>query len=471
MRCFIFLVVFLETVAINAQTNIFPDCQSGPLASFPICDESLSVHERAMDLINRMSIEEKASWLVHMAYPIPRLGLPPYLWWNEALHGVLYLKHHAEGVPEATSFPAPINLAATFNMDLIYRVANSISTEARAANNENITGLNFFTPNINIFRDPRWGRGQETPGEDPYLVSQYVSGMVRGLQEGEDSRYLKIAATCKHLIAYDMDDWNGTTRWTFNAQVSDQDLVETYLPPFETCIRDAHVKSIMGSLNAINGIPACAHQFLLQTIARLERKIFFQICSYLSYFFRDTFHFDGFAVCDCSGIRNILTGHHYTSTNSDTIAAALHAGIDLDCGYFYSANIPIAIDNKTIVPADVDQASLRTFTTLIRLGYFDLPEQQIYRNFSRVNINTPEAQQLALLSAQQSLVLLKNINHSLPLYLSQLTNKTVALIGPSINATELMQSSYHGRAPILISPWMAFSTITSSILLFEVMFF
>ena len=269
MHCFIFILIFIKTIIINGQTNIFPDCKSGPLASFPICDQSLSVHERAIDLISRMTIEEKASWLVHMVHPIPRLGLPPYLWWNEALHGVMYLKDHAVGVPEATSFPAPINLAATFNVDLIHRVANIISTEARGANNENITGLNFFTPNINIVRDPRWGRGQETPGEDPYLVSQYVTAMVRGLQEGEDNRYLKVAATCKHFIAYDMESWNGTTRWTFDAQVSDQDFVETYLPPFETCIRDAHVTSIMGSLNAINGIPACAHRFLFQTVARL----------------------------------------------------------------------------------------------------------------------------------------------------------------------------------------------------------
>ncbi|CAF0801355.1 unnamed protein product [Rotaria sordida] len=345
-------------IVTNAQTVLFPDCQSGPLKSFPICDQSLSVQQRAIDLVSRMTIEEKANWLINTVQPIPRLGLPSYQWWNEALHGVMYLKAHAIGVPEATSFPSPLNLASTFNLNLIHRIANIISTEARAANNENITGLNFFTPNINLVRDPRWGRGQETPGEDPFLASQYVSALVRGLQEGEDSRYLKIAATCKHFIAYDMDAWNGTSRWSFDAQVSDLDLVETYLPPFEACFRDAHVASIMGSLNAINGIPACAHRFFFQTIAR------------------DTFHFDGYAVCDCSGIQNIMTGHHYTSNNPDTIAAALHAGIDLDCGNYYSTNIPIALNNQTIVQADLDQASLRTFSILIRLGYFDPPEQQ-----------------------------------------------------------------------------------------------
>ena len=443
MYNFILILSLISPIAINGQTLLFPDCKSGPLASFPICNQSLSIQQRAADLVSRMTIEEKANWLSNTVQPVPRLGLPAYQWWNEALHGVMYLKAHDADVPEATSFPSPINLASTFNFDLIHRIATVISTEARAANNENITGLNFFTPNINLIRDPRWGRGQETPGEDPYLAMQYVSAMVRGLQEGEDSRYLKIAATCKHFLAYDLDAWKEASRWSFDAQVADIDLVETYLPPFEACFRDAHVASIMGSLNAINGIPACAHKFFLQTVAR------------------DTFNFDGYTVCDCGAIQNIMTGHHYTSNDPDTVAAALHAGLDLDCGNYYSAQIPLAL-NKTIVQTDVDQASIRTFSVLIRLGYFDPPEQQIYRSLNRTNINTPEAQQLALLSAQQSIVLLKNSNKILPLNLDQLTNKTIALIGPSINATELMQSSYHGPAPFLISPLMAFNEITAN---------
>jgi beta-D-xylosidase 4 len=153
-------------------------------------------------------------------------------------------------------------------MPLVYRIARVISIEARALNNEGLTGLNFFTPNINIFRDPRWGRGQETPGEDPYLTSQYAYTYVNGLQRGDDDRYLTVAANCKHYNAYDLENWNGTDRHHFNAIVSDQDLVETYLPPFESCIRDARAASIMCSYNAINGIPACANKFLLQTIAR-----------------------------------------------------------------------------------------------------------------------------------------------------------------------------------------------------------
>jgi beta-glucosidase-like glycosyl hydrolase len=197
-----------------------------------------------------------------------------------------------------------------------------------------------------------------------------------------------------------------------------------------------------------------------------KRTILFKKKSYLFYLNRDTFHFDGYVVCDCDGVRAMMNKHNYTSTTADTVAAALHAGVDLDCGTFFNANAQTALNNQTIVQADIDQALIRTLTILVRLGYFDPPEQQIYRNISLIDINTPEAQQLALLSAQQSIVLLKNMNNNLPLNLDQLTNKTIALIGPSINATVVMQSIYHGTAPFLISPLMAFNTITSSILLF-----
>jgi beta-D-xylosidase 4 len=217
-----------------------------------------------------MTTAEKITQMITSASAIPRLGLPAYQWWSEALHGLAFSPGISFGgdLPAATSFPMPINLGASFNTSLIYHVASVISTEARAFNNEGRAGLTFFTPNINIFRDPRWGRGQETPGEDPFLTSQYVYALIRGLQGGDDERYLKIAADCKHFDAYDLDNWNGSDRSYFDAKVSDQDLVETYLPPFETCIRDARVASIMCSLNAINGVPACADKFLIQTIAR-----------------------------------------------------------------------------------------------------------------------------------------------------------------------------------------------------------
>lgn len=264
------LVVLALLSGVRSQSESFPDCQSGPLSAWPICDQSLSSRERAADLIGRMTIEEKIAHMITTTEEIPRLGLPKYEFWSEALHGLAYspgVFFHGE-FPAASSFPMPINLGATFNLSLVYHVASVISTEARAFSNHGQAGLTYFTPNINIFRDPRWGRGQETPGEDPFLTSQYVYALIQGLQGGPDERYLKIAANCKHFDAYDLEKWNGTDRHHFDAKVTDQDLVETYLPSFQSCIEDARVASIMCSYNSVNGVPACANRFLLETIAR-----------------------------------------------------------------------------------------------------------------------------------------------------------------------------------------------------------
>ncbi|CAF3398343.1 unnamed protein product [Rotaria socialis] len=317
----------------------------------------------------------------------------------------------------------PINLGATFNMKLVHDIASIISTEARAFNNEGQAGLTFFTPKINIFRDPRWGRGQETPGEDSFLTSQYVYALIQGLQRGDDERYLKIAANCKHFDAYDLENWNGTNRHHFDAKVTDQDLVETYLPSFKTCIQDAQVASIMCSYNSINGIPACAHQFLLETIAR------------------ESFHLNGFVVSDCGAIGNSLYTHHYTSTVEDTVAVALHVGTDLECGVFYLFHLPDALNSKKITESDIDRSLMRTFHVLVRLGWFDPPEQQIYRQLNKNNVDTLEARQLSLGigSAQESIVLLKNTNQ--------------------------MQGLYHGRAPFLIDPVTGFKNLTAGTLI------
>ncbi|CAF0991145.1 unnamed protein product [Adineta ricciae] len=441
----IVLLFFSVVLQINGQYPSFPDCQAGVLASFPICNQSLTSRERAADLINRMTVLEKISQMITTAEGVPRLGLPKYEWWSEALHGLAYSPGVFFGgdLPAASSFPMPINLGATFNMRLVHQIASIISTEARAFNNEGRAGLTFFTPNINIFRDPRWGRGQETPGEDPFLTSQYVYALIQGLQRGDDERYLKIAANCKHFEAYDLENWNGTDRHHFNAIVSDQDLVETYLPPFKSCIQDAQVASIMCSYNSINGIPACAHQFLLETIAR------------------ESFHLNGFVVSDCNAISDILHTHHYTSTPEQTVAVALRAGTDLECGVFYLFHMNDALQRKLINETDITQALMRTYDVLIRLGWFDPPEQQVYRQLNKNNVDTAEARQLSLVSAQESIVLLKNINGSLPLDLNQLTNKRIALIGPTADATIQMQGIYHGRAPFLIDPLTGFKNITA----------
>lgn len=270
MHRLLLVVSFTLIQWIQSQSTTFPDCRSGPLAKFPICNQSIPSRERAADLVSRMNLSEKIAHMITTTEGISRLGLPQYEWWNEALHGLAFSPGVVFGgeFAAATSFPMPINLGATFNLNLVYRVASVISTEARAFSNNGHAGLTYFTPNINIFRDPRWGRGQETPGEDPFLTSQYVYALIEGLQGGDDKRYLKIAANCKHFDAYDLENWNGTDRHHFDAKVTDQDLVETYLPPFQSCVEDARVASIMCSYNSVNGVPSCANSFLLQTIAR-----------------------------------------------------------------------------------------------------------------------------------------------------------------------------------------------------------
>lgn len=265
------LLLCIIFVTMYAQKMNFPDCEAGPLANYPICNASLPSKERAADLIGRMTTAEKITQSVDSAASITRLGLPKFEWWSEALHGLAYSPgvSFSGNITAATSFPVPINLAASFNMSLISYMGSVISTEARAFNNEGQAGLVFFTPELNLFRDPRWGRGEETPGEDPFLLSQYVYALVNSLQRGEDDRYLKIAANCKVFVAYDLENWNGTDRFHFDARISDQDLVETQFPAFETCIHDAQVASIMCGYNSINGIPGCANEFLLKTMARL----------------------------------------------------------------------------------------------------------------------------------------------------------------------------------------------------------
>lgn len=199
-----------------------------------------------------MNITEKISWLGDWSAPIERLGIPVYEWWSEALHGVAYSPGtNFDGpINSSTSFPEPIGLASSFDRQLVHDVASVISTEARAMNNQGQAGITFFTPNINVFRDPRWGRGQETPGEDPYLTSEYVYALVHGLQVGDDPRYLKVVSNAKHFVAYDLEDWHGVDRFHFDAIVADLDLMESYLPAFETSVREARAASIMCSYNA-----------------------------------------------------------------------------------------------------------------------------------------------------------------------------------------------------------------------------
>ena len=293
------------------------------------------------------------------------------------------------------------------------------------------------TPNINIFRDPRWGRGQETPGEDPYLSSEYVYYLIRGYQEGEDASYYKVVADCKHYAGYDIEDWHGNQRYGYNAIISNQDLVETYLPSFKSCLKDAHVGSAMCSYNAVNGVPACANAFLMNDIAR------------------GRWGWEGWITSDCDAVGNIYDSHHYTSNFSTLVQITLRAGCDIDCGGTLSAHGVRAFEDGAINEADLDVAHTRLFSSLVRLGYFDPPENQPYRRYAWEHVNTTEAHGLAMQAALESIVLLKNIRNTLPLPAGGPTN--IALVGPHANNPQAQLGNYNGRACFVSTPFTSLS--------------
>ncbi|KAG7094154.1 hypothetical protein E1B28_007766 [Marasmius oreades] len=421
----------------------FPDCVNGPLAKNLVCDPTAASIDRARALANELTVPELIQNTVNQSPGVSRLGLPPYNWWSEALHGVagspgVSFAPFGSEFGSATSFPAPITLGAAFDDELVNAAATVISTECRAFNNVNRSGLDYFTPNVNPFKDPRWGRGQETPGEDPFHIAQYVLQYVTGLQGGVAPKpYVKVMADCKHWAAYDLEDTpSGITRHTFDAQVSQQDLAEYYSPPFQSCVRDAKVGSIMCSYNAVNGVPSCANRFLLQDLVR------------------DLWELgeEQWIVSDCGAVDDIFDTHHFTNTIVNATAVALRAGTDIECGNAYSQNLQTALNQSLVSEADLRQSLTRQFNSLVRLGYFDPPGQQPYRQLAWTDVNTPQAQQLAYQAAVEGIVLLKN-DGVLPLKSSV---KKVAVIGPWGNATNQMQSNYNGVAPFLITPLKAF---------------
>ncbi|KAI3613085.1 glycoside hydrolase family 3 protein [Moniliophthora roreri] len=437
------LPLLIVNTLILASNGAFPDCTSGPLAENLVCDITAPSIERARALIAEFTVPELIQNMDTGSPGVPRLGLPAYNWWSEALHGVAISPGTSFAPPGqdfsyATSFPAPITMGAAFDDELIQKVAIVISTESRAFNNVNRAGLSFFTPNINPFKDPRWGRGQETPGEDPFHISQYVYQLVTGLQGGVGPTKLKIAADCKHWAAYDLENL-GASRFEFDAKVTLQDLAEFYSPPFQSCIRDAKVASIMCSYNAVNGIPSCANRYILQDLAR------------------DLWELgeEQWIVGDCGAVGNISARHHYTDDPANGTAVALNAGTDIDCARgpaAYSQNLGQALNRSLVSEDQLRTALTRQYNSLVRLGYFDPADQQPYRSLSWDDVNTEPAQQLAYQAAVEGVVLLKN-DGVLPLA-SSVTK--VAVVGPMANATRQMQSNYNGPAPFLISPQQAF---------------
>lgn len=447
-------MVFFKTkvaavVAINFLTILpasgqqFPDCVNGPLSNNTVCDTTASVADRARALVNELTTAEKFNLTGSASLGVPRLGLYFYQWWQEALHGVA----QSPGVnfsdtgdfSYATSFPLPILMGAAFDDQLIQDVASTISTEARAFNNFNRTGLDFWTPNINPVRDPRWGRSLETPGEDTFHLKSYVNALIAGLQGDQDT--LKVVATCKHFVAYDMENWHGNDRYGFDAQVSMQDLSEYYMQPFQQCARDSKVSSIMCSYNALNGVPTCADPYILQTILREHWG----------------WEADGhYVTSDCDAIQNIYAPHYYTSTREEAVADALVAGTDVDCGTYFPSHLPGAFAEGLFNETVIDTALVRLYSALVRLGYFNPADSTPYRNYTFDDVSTPEAQALALRAAESGMVLLKN-DGLLPFDMSGSdgNNLTVAIVGNWANATDEMLGNYEGIPPYTHSPLYA----------------
>ena len=378
--------------------------------------------ERARKLVAQMTLEEKAFQTVNGAPEIKRLGIKAYNWWNEALHGVA-----RAGV--ATVFPQAISLAATFDEDFIEKVADAISTEGRAKFNmqqkyddtDIYKGLTFWSPNVNIFRDPRWGRGHETFGEDPYLTSRLGVRFVEGLQ-GHDENYMKAAACAKHFAVHSGPE---DLRHSFDAKVNRQDLYETYLPAFKACVQEAKVEAVMGAYNRTNGEPCCGSKTLLHDILREE------------------WGFKGHVVSDCWAIRDFHEGHCVTSGPLESVSLAMNNGCDLNCGelFLYLAE---AVKQGMVTEERLDEALVNLFTARMKLGVFDEKGSTPYDDIPFTVVDSKEMQQLNLEAAEKCITLLKNEDHLLPLDKSKI--KTIGIIGPNANNRRALVGNYEGTA-------------------------
>ncbi|PTB38007.1 uncharacterized protein TrAFT101_011886 [Trichoderma asperellum] len=417
-------------------TPSFPDCTRDPLCSNDICDTTLSMADRAAAIVKPMTLDEKVSNVGSSASGSARLGLPAYQWQNEALHGVAgstgvqFQSPLGANFSAATSFPMPILLSAAFDDALVQSVATAISTEARAFANFGFAGLDFWTPNINPFRDPRWGRGMETPGEDAFRIQGYVLALISGLQGGINPDFLRIIATCKHFAAYDVE--NGRTGNNLNP--TQQDMADYYLPMFETCVRDAKVASVMCAYNAVDGVPACASEYLLQDVLRD------------GFGFTEDFNY---VVSDCDAVENVFDPHNYASNLTEAAALSLNAGTDLDCGSSYNV-LNASVEASLTSEAALNQSLVRLYSALIKVGYFDQPAK--YASLSWANVNTTQTQALAHDAATEGMTLLKN-DGTLPL---SRTLSNVAVIGPWVDVTTEMQGNYAGTAPFLVNPLTVF---------------
>ena len=409
---------------------VFPVLPSAAQTSKPLyLDPSQPIDARVDDLIKRMTLEQKATQLVNQARAIPELQVPAYDWWSEALHGVA-------NAGTATVFPEPVGLAATFDDSLIHEMAIVIGTEARAKHNQAIRagrrdimeGLDFWSPNINIFRDPRWGRGQETYGEDPFLTGRMGVAFVTGLQ-GDDPKYFRVISTPKHYAVHSGPE---PTRHTIDIQVSKHDMEDTYLPAFRATVTEGKAESIMCAYNRVNGQPACANTFLLKDTLRGAWK------------------FNGYVVSDCDAVVDIFQGHHYVKSQAEAAAAAIKTGMDNECADFFTITTddhdykPFvdAVKQGLLTEADLDVSLRRLFTARMRLGMFDPPEMVPYAKTPDSEIDSAEHRQLALKVARESMTLLKN-DGTLPLGASA---KKILVVGPLAESVQVLHGNYAGTA-------------------------
>jgi beta-glucosidase len=383
-------------------------------------DPGLPISERVQDLISRMTLDEKIGQFMHSADGIPRLGIAPYNFWSEGLHGV-----GRNG--RASVFPQVIGLSATWNPALIKAIGAAVGDEARAKFHETLRikgktelyqGLTIWSPNINIFRDPRWGRGQETWGEDPFLTGEMAMAYVQGLQ-GDDPRYLRAAACAKHYAVHSGPE---KLRHGFNVQVSRRDLFSTYLPAFKKLVKQAKVESVMGAYNRVLGEPACASKLLLQDILR------------------DEWGFSGHVVADCWALTDIHQGHHYTAGPVETAALALKNGCDLSCGCTYD-HLGEAIEQGLVAESDIDLALSRVLVTRFKLGMFDPPEQVPYASTPMSVVGSKKHSTLAHRAALQSVVLLKNKDQVLPITPRV---KSIFVTGPAAASLDVLLGNYYG---------------------------
>ncbi|HXS20091.1 MAG TPA: glycoside hydrolase family 3 C-terminal domain-containing protein [Steroidobacteraceae bacterium] len=385
---------------------------------------SLPPQVRAADLVHRMTLREKVSQLVNGARAIPRLGVPSYNWWSEALHGV--------AVNGTTEFPEPIGLAATFDVPGIHEMAHDIGVEGRVVHEQAVRaggstifhGLDFWSPNINIFRDPRWGRGQETYGEDPFLTAQMGVAFVTGLQ-GPDPHYYLTISTPKHFVVHSGPE---PTRHFADVDVSKHDMEDTYLPAFRAAVVEGHAGSVMCAYNGINGQPACANEFTLE------------------HTLRGAWGFQGYVVSDCDAVRDIFNGHHYRPSQPQASAISLERGMDNECADFGEAQgdsdykpFLTAVQQGYLPESAIDRTLIRLFTARIRLGMFDPPSKVPYSRIPASELDSPAHRQLALHLAEESMVLLKN-DGILPLK----NVKRIAVVGPLADQTAVLLGNYTG---------------------------